>query len=352
MWPGWGRLDELSDELPFHPGRPAQYLAAYRVAYGKATRRRSQLAVTASIGPAALNLGPVAGLATLKGLLCCAARSNYATRHQGPVCRSSNTHRGPTPTSTSVRRCRGSLTGSLARRSLCHARPQAIEVLKPRSTHGAGRSSPAAGHSSRTTMTYGGVLRTAGLEDPPRPMPYPTRSAGSPHSFARRTAGADPPAGIHYSDAYSRARASSPRRRYPGPWRPSAGNGASREEWWQAVASAGRQLRWNSLVKQADCAQRPAHPATASPPDHSRCSGQRPRCSSSRPLTWWMPNRKPGWCGRKSRRRQPRAWRSSPSAGEHNTSAVWRTRHGRQADSGRRFRRPPPRWHTDCRVSP
>src|SRR3954447_10468014 len=49
-------LDELSDELPFIQGRHAQYVAHIATAYAKAPRRRAALAVTASIGPGALNL--------------------------------------------------------------------------------------------------------------------------------------------------------------------------------------------------------------------------------------------------------------------------------------------------------
>jgi 3D-(3,5/4)-trihydroxycyclohexane-1,2-dione acylhydrolase (decyclizing) len=79
-------LDEYSDELPFIQGRHEQYLAHIAVAYGKATRRRSTLAVTASIGPGALNLVTVAGLATLNRLpVLLLPGDTYATRHQGPV---------------------------------------------------------------------------------------------------------------------------------------------------------------------------------------------------------------------------------------------------------------------------
>ena len=79
-------LDELSDELPFIQGRHEQYLAHIATAYAKATRRRATLAVTASIGPGALNLVTAAGLATLNRLpLLLLPGDTYATRHQGPV---------------------------------------------------------------------------------------------------------------------------------------------------------------------------------------------------------------------------------------------------------------------------
>jgi 3D-(3,5/4)-trihydroxycyclohexane-1,2-dione acylhydrolase (decyclizing) len=49
-------LDQLSDALPFVPGRNEQALVHMAVGYAKATRRHATLAVTASIGPGALNL--------------------------------------------------------------------------------------------------------------------------------------------------------------------------------------------------------------------------------------------------------------------------------------------------------
>ena len=79
-------LDELSDELPFIQGRHEQYLAHIAIAYGKATRRHATLAVTASIGPGALNLVTAAGLATVNRLpVLLLPGDTYATRHQGPV---------------------------------------------------------------------------------------------------------------------------------------------------------------------------------------------------------------------------------------------------------------------------
>ena len=54
--------------------------------YGKATKRRATLAVTASIGPGALNLVTAAGLATVNRLpLLLLPGDTYATRRQGPV---------------------------------------------------------------------------------------------------------------------------------------------------------------------------------------------------------------------------------------------------------------------------
>ncbi|MFK4106760.1 3D-(3,5/4)-trihydroxycyclohexane-1,2-dione acylhydrolase (decyclizing) [Streptomyces sp. NPDC019531] len=79
-------LDQLSDELPFIQGRNEQALVHIATAYGKATRRHSTLAVTASIGPGALNMVTGAGLATVNRLpVLLLPGDTYATRHQGPV---------------------------------------------------------------------------------------------------------------------------------------------------------------------------------------------------------------------------------------------------------------------------
>src|SRR5688572_30531053 len=58
-------FDELADEMPFIQGRHEQYMAHISTAYAKASRRQAVLAVTASIGPGALNLVTAAGLATV-----------------------------------------------------------------------------------------------------------------------------------------------------------------------------------------------------------------------------------------------------------------------------------------------
>jgi len=79
-------LDEFSDELPFIQGRNEQALAHAAIAFGKATKRRQTLAVTASIGPGALNLVTAAGLATVNRLPVLLLPGDiYATRRQGPV---------------------------------------------------------------------------------------------------------------------------------------------------------------------------------------------------------------------------------------------------------------------------
>src|SRR5947199_9269855 len=79
-------LDQLSDLMPFVQGRNEQSLGHLATGYGKAMRRHATLAVTASIGPGALNLVTAAGLATVHRLpLLLLPGDTYATRRQGPV---------------------------------------------------------------------------------------------------------------------------------------------------------------------------------------------------------------------------------------------------------------------------
>jgi 3D-(3,5/4)-trihydroxycyclohexane-1,2-dione acylhydrolase (decyclizing) len=79
-------LDQLSDALPFIQGRNEQALVHVATAYAKATRRQATLAVTASIGPGALNMVTGAGLATVNRLpVLLLPGDSYATRRQGPV---------------------------------------------------------------------------------------------------------------------------------------------------------------------------------------------------------------------------------------------------------------------------
>ncbi|WP_210592075.1 3D-(3,5/4)-trihydroxycyclohexane-1,2-dione acylhydrolase (decyclizing) [Streptomyces sp. GESEQ-35] len=79
-------LDQLSDQLPFVQGRNEQALVHIATAYAKASRRHATLAVTASIGPGALNMVTGAGLATVNRLpVLLLPGDTYATRHQGPV---------------------------------------------------------------------------------------------------------------------------------------------------------------------------------------------------------------------------------------------------------------------------
>ena len=79
-------LDQLSNELPFIQGRNEQALVHMASGYAKAMRRHATLAVTASIGPGAMNLVTGAALATVNRLpVLLMPGDTYATRRQGPV---------------------------------------------------------------------------------------------------------------------------------------------------------------------------------------------------------------------------------------------------------------------------
>ena len=79
-------LDQYSAELPFIQGRNEQALVHVASAFAKASRRHAVLAVTASIGPGALNMVTGAGLATVNRLpVLLLPGDTYATRRQGPV---------------------------------------------------------------------------------------------------------------------------------------------------------------------------------------------------------------------------------------------------------------------------
>ena len=79
-------LDQLSDALPFIQGRNEQALVHMAAGFAKATRRHATLAVTASVGPGAMNLVTGAALATVNRLpVVLLVGDTYATRRQGPV---------------------------------------------------------------------------------------------------------------------------------------------------------------------------------------------------------------------------------------------------------------------------
>ncbi len=79
-------FDQYAGDLPFVQGRNEQALVHLATGYAKASLRRSTLAVTASIGPGALNMVTGAALATVNRLpVLLLPGDTYATRRQGPV---------------------------------------------------------------------------------------------------------------------------------------------------------------------------------------------------------------------------------------------------------------------------
>ena len=79
-------LDQLAETMPFIQGRNEQALVHAATAFAKHNHRHATLAVTASIGPGAMNMVTGAALATLNRLpVLLLPGDTYATRHQGPV---------------------------------------------------------------------------------------------------------------------------------------------------------------------------------------------------------------------------------------------------------------------------
>ena len=248
-------LDELSDELPFIQGRHEQYLAHIAVAFGKASRRRSTLAVTASIGPGALNLVTVAGLATLNRLpVLLLPGDTYATRHQGPVLQQLE---HPTEADATVNDAFRPVSRFFDRitrpEQLLTALPQAMRVL----------TSPA--DTGAVVISLPQDIQSHAYDFPVeffeprdwkirRPLPDPDevaevaaliREASRPVLIAG--------GGIHYSDAHAALERFAETVGVP-VLETFAGKGAvTREAWWQ-VGGVGLEGNFasNSLVKQAD----------------------------------------------------------------------------------------------------
>src|SRR5919112_4410039 len=79
-------LDQYADDLSFVQGRNEQALVHLASGFAKASNRHATMAVTASIGPGALNMITGAGLATVNRLpVLLLPADTYATRRQGPV---------------------------------------------------------------------------------------------------------------------------------------------------------------------------------------------------------------------------------------------------------------------------
>jgi 3D-(3,5/4)-trihydroxycyclohexane-1,2-dione acylhydrolase (decyclizing) len=248
-------LDECSDELPFIQGRHEQYLAHIAVAYGKATRRRSTLAVTASIGPGALNLVTVAGLATLNRLpVLLLPGDTYATRHQGPVLQQLE---HPTEADATVNDAFRPVSRFFDRitrpEQLLTALPQAMRVLTSPSDTGA------------VVISLPQDIQSHAYDFPVeffeprdwkirRPLPDPdevTQVAALIRESSRPVLIAG--GGIHYSDAYAALEGFAETVGVP-VLETFAGKGAvTRDAWWQ-VGGVGLEGNFasNSLVKQAD----------------------------------------------------------------------------------------------------
>jgi 3D-(3,5/4)-trihydroxycyclohexane-1,2-dione acylhydrolase (decyclizing) len=124
-------LDEYNNELPFIQGRNEQALAHAAIAFAKAKKRRQTLAVTASIGPGALNMVTAAGLATVNRLpVLLLPGDTYATRRQGPVLQQIENPSAPDITANDAFRPVSRFFDRITRpEQLLTALPQAFRVL-------------------------------------------------------------------------------------------------------------------------------------------------------------------------------------------------------------------------------
>ncbi|MEN0137644.1 MAG: 3D-(3,5/4)-trihydroxycyclohexane-1,2-dione acylhydrolase (decyclizing) [Rhodococcus sp. (in: high G+C Gram-positive bacteria)] len=253
---GFGQaLDELSDDLPFIQGRHEQYLAHIATAYAKASRRRATLAVTASIGPGALNLVTAAGLATINRLpLLLLPGDTYATRHQGPVLQQLEHASEADLTVNDTFRPVAKFFDRITRpEQLLTALPQAMRVLtSPTDTGAVVLSLP------QDVQSHAFDFPVEFFEPRDwkirRPLPDPAdvdavatqiREASRPVIIAG--------GGVHYSEATAALEALAEQVGIP-VVESFGGKGAvSRDEWWQ-VGGIGLEGNFasNKLVKQAD----------------------------------------------------------------------------------------------------
>ena len=216
-------LDQLSDIMPFVQGRNEQSLAHLAIGYAKANRRRTTLAVTASIGPGALNLITAAGLATVNRLpVLLLPGDTYATRRQGPVLQQLQ---HPVEADATVNDAFRPISRFFDRinrpEQLLTALPHAMRVLTdPVDTGAVVLSLPQDVQSPRVRLP-GRVLRRARLGDPPADR--------RPRRGRRRSPGCSPPrakpiiiagGGVVYSDATAELEALAGVGRHSRCWRP------------------------------------------------------------------------------------------------------------------------------------
>src|SRR2546430_2502808 len=247
-------LDQLSDALPFIQGRNEQALVHVATAYAKASRRRAALAVTASIGPGALNMVTGAALATVNRLpVLLLPGDAYATRRQGPVLQQLQ---HPTEADTSVNDAFRPVSRFFDRitrpEQLLTALPQAMRVLTsptdtgavvislPQDVQSHAYDFPAEFFEPRDWKVRRTLPDPEEVDDVARLI----RSADRPVIIAG--------GGIHYSDAHAALEALAGQLGIP-VVETFGGKGAvTKDEWWQ-VGGVGLEGNFasNTLVKQA-----------------------------------------------------------------------------------------------------
>jgi 3D-(3,5/4)-trihydroxycyclohexane-1,2-dione acylhydrolase (decyclizing) len=248
-------LDELADDMPFIQGRHEQYLAHISTAYAKASRRQAVLAVTASIGPGALNLVTAAGLATVNRVpLLLLPGDTYATRHQGPVLQQLE---HPTEADATVNDAFRPVSRFFDRinrpEQLLTALPQAMRVLtSPTDTGAVVISLP------QDVQSHAYDFPAEFFEPRDWKIRRPLPDLEEVDDVARLIRSAERPViiaggGIHYSDAHAALEALAGQVGIP-VVETFGGKGAvTKDEWWQ-VGGVGLEGNFasNTLVKQAD----------------------------------------------------------------------------------------------------
>ena len=139
------------------------------VGFAKHSRRRATLAVTASIGPGAMNLVTGAALATVNRLpVLLLPGDTYATRHQGPVLQQLQHPVDADLTVNDAFRPISRFFDRITRpEQLLTALPAAMRTLVDPVDDRRRRAVPAAGRAVPRLRLSRRVLRRAGLDDPP-----------------------------------------------------------------------------------------------------------------------------------------------------------------------------------------
>ncbi len=197
-------LDQLSDAMPFIQGRNEQALVHAAVGYAKHSRRHATLAVTASIGPGAMNMVTGAALATVNRLPGAAAARATPTPPgtRARCCSSCSTRSRPTYRQRRVPAGRPVLRPDHpARAAADRAARRDARAGRPGRDRRR-RAVPAAGRAVPRLRLPRRVLRRTGLDDPPAGCPTRTRST----AVAGLLAAAEKPliiagGGVIYSDA-------------------------------------------------------------------------------------------------------------------------------------------------------
>src|SRR6476661_2261135 len=248
-------LDQLSDLMPFVQGRNEQSLVHLAIGYAKALNRHATLAVTASIGPGALNTVTAAGLATVNRLpVLLLLGDTYATRRQGPVLQQLQHPVEADATVNDAFRPVSRFFDRITRpEQLLTALPQAMRVLtSPTDTGAVVISLP----QDVQSHAYDFPVDFFAPRDWKirRPLPDPAeieevaeliRAAQRPVIIAG--------GGIHYSDAHAALERLAGQVGIP-VVETFGGKGAvTKDEWWQ-VGGVGLEGNFasNTLVKQAD----------------------------------------------------------------------------------------------------